>query len=254
MMSCEDLVDLVALGEQLVERVLAEHRAQRRLGDLRRRDEVVLDLRDRGLRIDDAEVRHRGHPHGHVVLRDDLLRRDRQRDGAQVGLDHPVDERHEQDEARALRSREQAAEAEDDAALVLPQHADRRGDDEHGEDDEDGGDGQQGVHAASYVGSGLRGGLALDLEHETALPRDADALAGLGAAGGQLGLPALAVDEHLAAAVAARVSAVAGSPTSVDAGAARRQAAGLPDARDHERAISPSEPAIASTSQKLAVP
>ena len=43
----EDLVDLVALGEQLVERVLAEHRAQRRLGDLRRRHEEVLDLRRR---------------------------------------------------------------------------------------------------------------------------------------------------------------------------------------------------------------
>ena len=43
----EDRVDLVALGEQLVEQVLAEHRPQRRLRDLRRGDHEVLDLDDR---------------------------------------------------------------------------------------------------------------------------------------------------------------------------------------------------------------
>src|SRR5438128_1512083 len=39
----QDRVDLLALGEQLVELVLAEHGPQRRLRDLRRRDHEVLD-------------------------------------------------------------------------------------------------------------------------------------------------------------------------------------------------------------------
>ena len=142
----QDPVDLVALGEQLVERVLAEHGAQGRLRDLRRGNEVVLDLRHRRLRIDDAEVGDRGHAHRDVVLGDDLLRRDRERDGAQVGLDHPVDQRHEQDQPRALGAREQPAEPEDHAALVLPQDTDRRGDHEDGDDDEGDSDSQQGVH------------------------------------------------------------------------------------------------------------
>jgi hypothetical protein len=53
----QDRVDLLALRQQLVELMLAEHRPQRRLRDLRRRDHEVLDLHDRGLlRIDDPEV------------------------------------------------------------------------------------------------------------------------------------------------------------------------------------------------------
>ena len=101
----QDRVDLLALREQLVEHVLAEHGAERRLRDLRRRDHVVLDLDDRVLRLDDAEVGDGVHPHGHVVLRDHLLRRDVQRDRAQVDLDHPVDDRDQEEEARALGRR-----------------------------------------------------------------------------------------------------------------------------------------------------
>ena len=106
--------------------MLAEHRAQRRLRDLRGRDHEVLDLHDRVLRLDDPEVRDGVHPHRHVVLRDHLLRRDVQRDRAQVDLDHPVDDRDQQEEARALRLGQQPAEPEDDAALVLARDLDRR--------------------------------------------------------------------------------------------------------------------------------
>src|SRR4051794_10104575 len=99
----QDGVDLVALRQQLVERVLTEHRAQGRLRDLRGRDHEVLDLHDRVLRLDDPEVRDRVHAHRDVVLRDHVLRRDVQGDRPQVDLDHPIDDRDEQEEAGALR-------------------------------------------------------------------------------------------------------------------------------------------------------
>ena len=115
----QDRVDLVALREQFVEHVLAEHRAQRRLRDLRGRGHVVLDLDDRRLRLHDPEVRDGVHTHGDVVLRDHLLRRDVQRHGTEVDLDHPVDDRDQQEEPGALRLRQQPAEPEHDRTLVL---------------------------------------------------------------------------------------------------------------------------------------
>ena len=121
----QDRVDLVALGQELVERVLAEDAPQRRLRDLRRRDHEVLDLHDRLLGVDDPEVGDRVHADRDVVLRDHLLRRDVQRHRPQVDADHLVDDRDQQEEARALRRRLQPAEPEDDAPLVLARHADR---------------------------------------------------------------------------------------------------------------------------------
>ena len=136
----EDRVDLVALGEELVEDVLAEHRAQGRLRDLRGGDHVVLDLHDRVVRLDDAEVRHRVDAHGDVVLRDDLLRRDVERHRAQVDPDHPVDERDDQEDARPLGLREESPEAEDHAALVLARdlHREEREQEQEREDDDEG--------------------------------------------------------------------------------------------------------------------
>ena len=64
MIVLQDRVDLVRSREELVEHVLAEHGAQRRLRDLRRRDHVVLDLRDRRVRLDDPEVRNGVHGQG----------------------------------------------------------------------------------------------------------------------------------------------------------------------------------------------
>ena len=133
----QDRVDLLALGEQLVEQVLAEHGAQRRLRDLRRRDHEVLDLHDRVLRLDDPEVGDRVHAHRDVVLGDDLLRRDVQRDRPQVDLDHPVDDRDQEEEARALRLAEQPAEPEDDPALVLAGDLDRRDQEQDDQEEDD---------------------------------------------------------------------------------------------------------------------
>ena len=125
-------VEPLALGEQRVELGLAEHRAQRGLRDLGGGEEEVLDLGDRLVRVDDAEVGDGVDAHGDVVLGDDLLRRHVQRDRSQVDADHLVDERDQQDQAGALLG-DQAAEPEDDAALVLAQDPDRRGEDDQDE-------------------------------------------------------------------------------------------------------------------------
>ena len=65
------LVELLALGQQRVELGLAEHRAQRRLRDLRRRLQEALDLDRRARRVDHAEVADRVDLGRHVVARDD---------------------------------------------------------------------------------------------------------------------------------------------------------------------------------------
>ncbi len=95
---------------------------------------VVLDLDDRAARIHDAEVDDRVHLHRHVVARDDVLRRHVHDDRAQADAHHPVDRREDQDDAGPLRLRQQLAEAEDDAALVLVQDLDRAEQVEHDDD------------------------------------------------------------------------------------------------------------------------
>src|SRR5207247_2204467 len=77
-----------------------------------------------------------------------LLRRDVQRDRPQVDLHHPVDDRDQEEEARAFGLREQPPEAEDDAALVLPRHLDRRDQEEQQQEDDDGEDDECSSHGS----------------------------------------------------------------------------------------------------------
>src|SRR5512143_1021623 len=119
------------LREELVERVLAQHRAERRLRELARRDEELGHLDHRLLRLDHAEVDDRVDLHRDVVARDHVLRRVVEHDRAQVHPHHLLDAGNDDDEARSLDPPE-AAEQEHDPALVLAQHAQRRDD----EDDE----------------------------------------------------------------------------------------------------------------------
>ncbi len=81
------------LGQGLVEGVLADGRAQRRLGDVGDRGLDVLDREDGLHRIHDAVVGDRRDVHGDVVAGDDLLRLDRHRDDPQRHAVHAVDER-----------------------------------------------------------------------------------------------------------------------------------------------------------------
>src|SRR5256886_7421044 len=133
----ELLVDLVARREEVVELDLAEHAPERRLRDLRGRVEVVLHRDDRPLRIHDTEVDDRADLERHVVAGDHVLGRHVERDRLKAHLDHPVDERHEQDEpwpvaqAAGIEDGPGAApEPEDDGPLVLAQDLRKRADEE----------------------------------------------------------------------------------------------------------------------------
>ena len=101
-MCCSSLVQLLALGEQVVELRLPEHAPQRRLRELRRGVQVVLDLDDRPARLHHAEVDDRVDLHRHVVARDDVLRRHVEHDRPQADAHHPVDRAEDEDQARAL--------------------------------------------------------------------------------------------------------------------------------------------------------
>src|SRR5215831_15347910 len=113
-------VELLPLGEHLVELVLAEDRPQRGLGELIRRGEEVLDLDDRLLRVDHAKEHDRVHLDRHVVARDDVLARHVEDDDPQVDLDHLLDAAHDEHEPRPL-DLPKAAEHEYHAARVLAQ-------------------------------------------------------------------------------------------------------------------------------------
>ena len=61
------------------------------------------------------------------------------RDRAQVDLDHPLEDRDQDDQARTARA-DEPTQSEDDAPLVLLDHLERRGqeiDDEDNQDDEE---------------------------------------------------------------------------------------------------------------------
>ena len=121
------LVQLVALGQHVVEIVLAQHPAQRGLRQLAGRREVA-DLDHRALGIHHAEINDGVHLHRDVVAGDHVLGRHLVHHDAQIDAHHLLNERHQQEEPRALGAGV-AAEREDDPALVLAQDArpDQRG-------------------------------------------------------------------------------------------------------------------------------
>ena len=121
------VVELVALRQHLVEVVLAEHRAQRGLGELAGGHVVVLDTDHRALRVHHPVVEHRVHVHGDVVLGNDVLARHVQGDHPQVHADELLDHRDDDDQAGAFHALE-AAEEEDDPPLVLGHDLYGRGD------------------------------------------------------------------------------------------------------------------------------
>src|SRR5215510_3056791 len=129
-------VELLPLGEHLVELVLAEHRAQRGLRELVRRGEEIFDLDDRLLGVDHPEEHDRVHLDRHVVARDDVLARHVEDDDPQVDLDHLLDPAHDEHQPGPLDLPE-PAEHEDDAALVLAQDAQAREDERPDGKDED---------------------------------------------------------------------------------------------------------------------
>ncbi|MOA27403.1 hypothetical protein D3C78_1482800 [compost metagenome] len=118
-------VQAFAFGQQFVQFVFTQHRPQRGLRQLAGGGQEILDLDDRLLRIEHAEIQHRVDLDRHVVAGDHVLRRHVQHHGAQIDPDHLLDHRNQQDQAGTLDLPE-APELEHHPALVLAQDAERR--------------------------------------------------------------------------------------------------------------------------------
>src|SRR5208337_2832688 len=123
----EALVDLLPVGEELVELGLAEDAPERGLGELARGIEVVLHVDDGLHGVYNPEVDDGVHLDGDVVLRDHVLGGHVVDHGPEGHLDHPVDDGYEDDEARPLGLAQHAAEAKDYPTLVFVQYLDRHG-------------------------------------------------------------------------------------------------------------------------------
>ncbi len=122
------VVELVALGEHLVEVVLAEHRAQGRLGEFARRLLEVLHLDHRLVGLHHPEINDRVDLHRDVVARNHVLRRNVEHQRALVHAHHLLHVGQQQDQPRPLHAGE-APEREHDAAFVLAKDAHRRRED-----------------------------------------------------------------------------------------------------------------------------
>ncbi len=131
-------INLVAMRQQFVEFLFAQHRAQSGLRKLRSLVGVIRDFDHRLVGIDHAQKNDRVHFERDVVARDDVLRRNLQRFLPQRNPHHAVDGGEDQNHSRTL-GRDQASQPEDDAALIFGQDLDGT-QQVNDEDDDDNGD------------------------------------------------------------------------------------------------------------------
>ena len=124
-------VQLLALGQQLIQFMFTEHGAQRGLRQLAGGGEEIFDLDDGLLRIEHAEIQHRVNLNRNVVAGNHILRRHIENHGAQVDPNHLLHHRNQQDQPWAFDLPE-TPELEYHPALVFTQDAKRRsGQDDH---------------------------------------------------------------------------------------------------------------------------
>src|SRR5258708_7486621 len=117
-------VDARGVGEKLIEAESSDDIAHGGLADLIDRIVDVLDHDHRLFRIRDVIVSNRRDVDRDVILRDDFLRGDLHRDGAQGYALHLLDGNKDEREARSAHALE-FSKKKYDAALVLPKHAKR---------------------------------------------------------------------------------------------------------------------------------
>ena len=118
-------VDHLGVRQRLVEGVLADNIAQRRLGDLIHCGTHILDDHHRLHRIHDPEIRDSGNVDTDVVTGDDALRLYRHRDDAHRYLPQLVDDRDDERQA-GLPDILDPPEPEQHTLLVLGHHPNRQ--------------------------------------------------------------------------------------------------------------------------------
>ena len=118
-------VDLIPLGQEIVQFALPHHRAQGGLGYLLGRHQIVDHIHHRGFRVQDTEVADRIDFDGHVVFGDGFLGGHVQRDHTGIHQHHPIDNRNQKEETRSSGT-DHPAQTEDHPPLVFSHNADRR--------------------------------------------------------------------------------------------------------------------------------
>lgn len=145
----EELVDFVALFEDLVEVVLADDVAQGGERELLDGAAIVFDREDGFFGVFDAIPENGVDLYGDAVPGDGFLLLDGVGDDAEIDADLVFRAQGKKEEEPRSAQAGEAAEAEDDRALVLPRHSHAGADDEEQEDD---GDGEElKMHAASIL-------------------------------------------------------------------------------------------------------
>jgi hypothetical protein len=118
------LVDARGVRKKLIEAESSDDIAHSSLADLIDRIVDILNHDHRFFRIGNMIVSDRCDVDRDVILRDDFLRGDLHRDGAQGYAHHLLDGNKDQREPRPAHALK-FSEKKYDAALVLPQHAKR---------------------------------------------------------------------------------------------------------------------------------
>ena len=132
-------VDLFTLRQQVVKLTLTQHAAQRRLGHHGRGIEEVFHRDNGPLRIHHAEVDHRVHFHGHVVLGNHVLGGHIHGDRSEADPHQPVHEGDDDDDTRAVPADDppsEPSESKDHPALVFWQYL-KPHDDQQGQKDQE---------------------------------------------------------------------------------------------------------------------
>jgi hypothetical protein len=148
----EELVDLVALGEDLVEADVADDRPEGRRRDTQEHARELLGVEDALERVDDPPVDEEVDVDRGVVLGDRPLAGDLDEGLAEVDLERPVDDRDEEAQARpADEPLVRPAQPEDDHLLVLVHDPNGEVDQHERHDHEERGDGDydRGFHVTS---------------------------------------------------------------------------------------------------------
>src|SRR5213594_621660 len=138
----EVLVDLLALGEDIVEKDVADDGAERRRRDALDGRPEILDVQERIPRFENLLVDQEVDRDGRVVLRDAGLLRDLHEELAQVhSLRDKLDRRREQEYETWTANPLELAEREDHQALILGHDMhDRPQDEDRDDQDDDQGD------------------------------------------------------------------------------------------------------------------
>src|SRR5699024_6272773 len=132
----KDLVDVVAFGEDFIQLMLTEYRAQTGLCQLAGCLVEVRYLQHRFVRVDDAEIHHGVDVDGHVVIRDHVLRRHVHHVDAQIHANDALQHRYQQDQTGAFGTGV-ATQRQHHATLVFRQNLDGRKQEKDDESDDD---------------------------------------------------------------------------------------------------------------------